>query len=154
MYLETSPGVFKPWNGEEIAGFKYPVNIEQLWSDSALAALGLYRPMAADAVPTGKVVVRTSVQRQGHLVKFVNTLANAPASQLTRIPKDVVWRRATDQEAEAMEFALSQQPIRIRRIYEGATHIETGDELFSLLESAMTSMFGAAKAKELLAPTQ
>jgi hypothetical protein len=69
-----------------------------------------------------------------------------------RISKDAIWRRATDEEAEAMEAALSSQPVRIRRIYEGATHLQTGDELFSLLEASMLQMFGADRTGELLAP--
>ena len=69
-----------------------------------------------------------------------------------RISKDAIWRRATDDEAEAMEQALAAQPIRIRRIYEGATHLQTGDELFALLEGAMVQLFGDDRARELLAP--
>lgn len=51
-----------------------------------------------------------------------------------RISKDAIWRRASDEEAEQMEAALAAQPIRLRRIYEGATHLQTGDELFTLLQ--------------------
>lgn len=69
-----------------------------------------------------------------------------------RIAKDAIWRRATDAEAEMMEQALSAQPVRIRRIYDGATHLQTGDELFGLLETAMVQMFGESRAAELLAP--
>lgn len=69
-----------------------------------------------------------------------------------RIAKDAIWRRASDEEAELMEQTLAAQPVRIRRIYEGATHIQSGDELFGLLESAMTYLFGEARAAELLAP--
>ncbi|UXN74519.1 hypothetical protein N8D56_05095 [Devosia sp. A8/3-2] len=69
-----------------------------------------------------------------------------------RISKDAIWRRATDAEAELMEQTLAAQPVRIRRIYEGATHIQSGDELFGLLETAMTALFGPSRAAELLAP--
>lgn len=69
-----------------------------------------------------------------------------------RISKDAIWRRASDEEAEQMEAALAAQPIRLRRIYEGATHLQTGDELFTLLQGAMVAMFGEDRAAELLAP--
>lgn len=74
---------------------------------------------------------------------------NLPA----RIAKNAIWERATDAEAEAMEMMLKQQHVRVRRIYEGATHISTDHELFTLLSGAMTQAFGADRAAELLAPT-
>ena len=67
------------------------------------------------------------------------------------IPKDLIWRRATDAEAEAMEVALQSQSIRLRRIYDGASVITTDDELFGMLNSAMVAMFGETRAAELLA---
>lgn len=69
-----------------------------------------------------------------------------------RIAKDSIWRRATNEEAIAMEAALQAQPVRFQRIYDGATHIESTDELFGLLKTALVQMFGEDRAKELLAP--
>lgn len=69
-----------------------------------------------------------------------------------RIAKDAIWRRASDEEAETMEALLAAQPVRIRRIYEGATHIQSGDELFGLLEAGMKALFGDERAAQLLAP--
>jgi hypothetical protein len=72
---------------------------------------------------------------------------------LSTIAKDVIWRRASDQEAEQMEALLQAQPVRLRRIYEGATSISTEDELYSVLSAALTQLFGAHRAAELLEPT-
>ncbi len=71
----------------------------------------------------------------------------------TRIAKNAIWERATDAEATVMDALLSAQPVRIRRIYDGATHIEPNHELFGLLQQALTAAFGAHRAAELLAPT-
>lgn len=71
---------------------------------------------------------------------------------LTKISKNLIWERATDAEAEQMDAALKAQPIRIRRIYDGATFISTEDELYGLLNAAMVQMFGETRAKELLEP--
>lgn len=78
LYKETAQG-FEPWNpADPIGSFRYPSNIEQLWGAEALAALGLYAPVGSDPVPDGKIVTGTTVQRVGNVVKFVNTLADAP----------------------------------------------------------------------------
>ena len=78
LYKETAQG-FVPWNpSDPIGSFRYPSNIEQLWGAEALAALGLYAPAGSDAVPDGKIVTGSSVQRVNNVVKFVNNLADAP----------------------------------------------------------------------------
>lgn len=69
------------------------------------------------------------------------------------ISKDAIWRRATDEEAELMEVALQAQPVRLQRIYEGATFISTEDELYGVLSSAVEALFGSERAEELLQPT-
>jgi len=81
LYLETPSG-FVAWNGQPIGegedAICHPLHIEQLWSAVDLAGVGLYLPAAADAVPEGKIVTGTSVDRVGGAVKFVHALADAP----------------------------------------------------------------------------
>lgn len=79
----------------------------------------------------------------------IDSGSNSPVT----ISKDAIWRRATDAEAEQMEAALQAQPVRLRRIYEGATFISTEDELFGVLEAALVQLFGAERAAQLLEPT-
>lgn len=74
LYIETSNGVFSVWPGTPIDDIRHPINIEQLWSNSELNAIGLYIPAAAATVPPSKVVVSTSVQRVDGVVKYVNVL--------------------------------------------------------------------------------
>lgn len=78
LYLEISPNIFAPWQGEPINGIRYPRAIATNWSDEDLAAIGLYSPADADPVPEGKIVTSQSVQRVEGVVKWVNELADAP----------------------------------------------------------------------------
>jgi len=72
------------WTGEAIGETRYPADIETLWSDADLAAIGLYRAAAADPVPDGKVVTGTSVQLVDGVPKTVNTLGDPPFASLTK----------------------------------------------------------------------
>lgn len=78
LYKETFLDVFVEWKGESILGTKHPINIEDLWTPEDLAAKRLYKPADADPVPAGKMVTATTVQRVGGVVKYVNTLVDAP----------------------------------------------------------------------------
>ena len=75
-----------------------------------------------------------------------------PAPVLHSLSKNLMWERVTDAEAVKMNAALMSQPIRIIRIYEGATYISNEAELYTLLHAALTQLFGAARADEILEP--
>lgn len=77
LYLEIESG-FVAWDRELIDGIRYQRAILKNWSPEELAAIGLYAPAEADAIPEGKVVASTSVQRVDGVVKFVHTLEDAP----------------------------------------------------------------------------
>jgi hypothetical protein len=62
-----------------------------------------------------------------------------------------LFRRCTDQEAEAIEAALAAQPVRKRRLFETAQYISSDDPDFADLRAAAVKMFGADRAGELLA---
>jgi len=66
------------WNYEMINNIRYPSNIEFLWSDDELAAVGLYRPLPADSVPEGKIAVGETVTVVRGKVKVVLTLEDEP----------------------------------------------------------------------------
>lgn len=74
----------------------------------------------------------------------------AAAQDHYSIPKDIIWRRATDAEAEIMDAALGSQSVRVRRIYDGAQVISTDGELYSILLAAMIQLFGESRAQQLL----
>ncbi len=45
------------WNGESINDVSHPRNIEQVWSDEELNAIGLYKLLPGDDIPAGKEIV-------------------------------------------------------------------------------------------------
>lgn len=49
--------------------------------------------------------------------------------------------------------AMEQQPIRTRKIFEAANSYRSDHELWPLLQQLATSLFGAARAAEILAPS-
>lgn len=79
LYRENPPGAFSPWDGTtRIGGVLYPLHIEQLWPAEDLAAIKLFTPEDAEAVPEGKIVTETKVRRVDGVVRFVHTFADAP----------------------------------------------------------------------------
>lgn len=79
MLYRATPEGYVPWTGAAIGGDIHPLGIETAWRAEALAAIGLYAPAAADAVPSGQRVVSTNVRRVNDVVKFVHTLEDIPA---------------------------------------------------------------------------
>jgi hypothetical protein len=67
-----------PWEGERIDGVLYPLYIGTLWSDAQLEAIGLYRPLPADTVPEGKMVISTSPEWVEGVLKYVHVLEDEP----------------------------------------------------------------------------
>lgn len=55
MLAFVENGTCKPWRGERLKGIAYPANIEALWTDEELKAIGLFR-VQRFAVPAGKKV--------------------------------------------------------------------------------------------------
>lgn len=94
LYLEDPVGTFTAWLGAPIRDVRRPLNIEQLWTTDELADVDLYIPAAADAVPNGKVVTSTSVQRVDGVVKFVDALQDAPPPTSEQIAAEVERRIA------------------------------------------------------------
>jgi len=78
-----------------------------------------------------------------------------PATDGTyNLPKQQPFIRATDEESAILEQVLLAAPARLRMIYNGATHINSGDELFATLMAMMAASLegGETRAAELLAP--
>ena len=72
-------------------------------------------------------------------------------SDVTSVMPADLWRRATDDEAEAIEAAMQSQPLRLRRIFQTATSYRSDDELWPLLLGVATELFGSERAEQLLA---
>lgn len=74
----------------------------------------------------------------------------APASETVVYPVDL-WSRMTSAEADAVEAAMTTQPARIQNIFRSASSYRSDHELWPLLVSMATSLFGAERAAVILA---
>lgn len=74
-----------------------------------------------------------------------------PATPSLITYKADIYRRCTDEEADAIEMALASASVRKRRLFESALHLDHTDEAFAFVEEALVGMFGKKRAGELLA---
>ena len=94
----------------------------------------------------------------GELVKITKAEADAmavasPELQLFTYKADI-WRRATDEEAVTLDAALKAAPLRLQRLFDGATRLVHDDPDFGSLKVGIAQAVGQARADELLAPSE
>lgn len=70
LYREMPDGSFKPWFGEELDGVWHSRNIESLWTEEELAAVGLFKAIVPEP-PPGKHSVADRVERVDGVVQHV-----------------------------------------------------------------------------------
>lgn len=80
MLAQKINGQWQTWGGEAISDIRYPLNVEQLWTDEDLAAVGLYRITDA-AIPDGKIAAEWPLQDVDGKPVNTPTLINAPIPQ-------------------------------------------------------------------------
>lgn len=74
-----------------------------------------------------------------------------PEPAIVVIPAVTLWERMTEAEAEQVNAAMATQPFRTRQIFLTANTFRSDHELWPLLESMATQLFGEVRASELLA---
>lgn len=84
------------------------------------------------------------------IVAFLNP---PPPLAVTIVYSVDLWSRMTNTEADQVGAAMDQQPFRVRRIFESANSYRSDHELWPLLEQIATTLFGAERAAEILAPS-
>lgn len=62
-----------------------------------------------------------------------------------------LWSRLSNGEAELVEAAMAEQPVRIQNIFRSAASYRSDHELWPLLTTVAADLFGAARAGEILA---
>lgn len=62
-----------------------------------------------------------------------------------------LWSRMSDTEADAVVQAMTTQTVRIQNIFRSASSYRSDHELWPLLVSMATDLFGAPRAAEILA---
>lgn len=65
-----------------------------------------------------------------------------------------IFRRMTDAEYTKYTQARSAQPARKTAVFDHSTRVEHAHPEFAELQAAFTATFGAARAAELLAPSE
>lgn len=63
------------------------------------------------------------------------------------------WSRLTNEEADAVQAAMNNQPFRLRKIFETAKTFREDHELWPMLEGLASVLFGSVRAGEILAPS-
>lgn len=65
-----------------------------------------------------------------------------------------LWERMTKDEADAVGAAMAEQDFRTRKIFESASSYRSDHELWPLLHQIATTLFGEARAAQILAPSE
>lgn len=74
-----------------------------------------------------------------------------PSRPLVRLPKAELWRRATNEEAEAIDNAFAAAAVRLRRIFEATQHLDTREADYPALRAVIVTALGKKRAGEILA---
>jgi len=64
-----------------------------------------------------------------------------------------LWTRLTEEEAEQVNGEMAQQSFRTRKIFESANSYRSDHDLWPLLQQIATTLFGAERAAQILAPS-
>lgn len=73
-----------------------------------------------------------------------------PLPPVTVLPAVTLWERLTNAEADQVNTTMATQPFRTRQIFMTANTFRSDHELWPLLESMATDLFGEERAVQLL----
>lgn len=132
------------WRAEDDRIFSSKEGKEIAETDAAFTAWS-----EAGGIPTVWPRDDAGEQTQAALNDVLNAFKPQPAPVITY--KADIYRRCTDDEADAIEMALAAAPVRQRRLFESALHLDHSDDAFAFAQEAMIGMFGKKRAGELLA---
>ncbi|WP_193559308.1 MULTISPECIES: hypothetical protein [Agrobacterium] len=90
--------------------------------------------------------------RDGEIVDVEPPMVEVP-EPVTVVYGVDLWSRMTDTEADQVGAAMAEQPFRVRKIFETANSYRSDHELWPLLVQIATTLFGAERAAEILAPS-
>ena len=99
----------------------------------------------------GNLYVGRDEQTPEEIIAELETPSNTVPTPVI-VPAVTLWERMTNAEAEQVEAAMATQPFRTRQIFLTANTFRSDHELWPLLESMATDLFGEARSAQLLAP--
>lgn len=79
----------------------------------------------------------------------VAAFLNPPAPPYV-LSLEALWGRMTDEEAEAFDGVIATSPVRLRRMFNVASSITEGTELFLFVLDKLTTLFGEPRALEII----
>lgn len=104
-------------------------------------------------VPEGAVEVPSPPEDGGQKWDFgAEEWGAIPPPLIVLYPVDL-WSRMTDAEADQVEAAMAGQTVRIQNVFKSASSYRSDHELWALLQTTATQLFGAGRAAEILAPS-
>ena len=106
-----------------------------------------------DAYPSGTIEVPIKPSENHHWQngEWVYVEPEPEPETVISIPAVTFWERTSEAEGTAIEAMLNQQPFRVRQIFMTAQSYRSDHELWPLLQTAATQLFGEQRAAELLA---
>lgn len=153
MFAYGGPNWKEVPNNEEFFFGDYVVSYETLlkWNDAELAKAGI-KKVKLQSVPEGKQVASYTIANNSGSPVQVCVFEDIPEPAYTTYKTDI-WRRCTDEEAEAMEQALLAAPAKLRRLFNDATIIEHNSPEFVYLRAGIERAVGVDRADVILAPS-
>lgn len=121
--------------------------VDGVWIATDLSAEPEEVRLSAAIAWTADVIAAARARAEAAYVPFAPPV-------LTRLYKTTLWRRCTDAEFQAIRAVLALQDERAQAIWNDANYIDSRDETYSQISGAAVALFGAARAAELLAPTE
>lgn len=106
MLAQKINGTWTPWNGERIDDILHPVNIEQLWPDEELSAIGLARVVRAE-VPAGKRATNWTLVDVAGVPTETPTLEDIPVERRLVAKSLIVDRLYSTMKLDAALAALN-----------------------------------------------
>ncbi|MEX2741077.1 hypothetical protein AB3480_06470 [Rhizobium mongolense] len=76
----------------------------------------------------------------------------APPPAPYSLDKMVLWLRLSEEEANAVDAAMTLQSARLRGIWNTAQSVQSDSEFFGTLLAFLTAVIGGARANQVLAP--
>lgn len=127
-------------------------DLEQAVANFA-AELAQHASTVDQPAPASHPLVEQIVRSHGGNFSISAAEDDPAQAAMTRLLKAELWRRLSDDEAEALDAALVAAPARLRRIYEAATYLDTTDADYPALRAGIVAALGEARADEVLSPT-
>lgn len=144
-WIEVVPG-----RDVTIDGVMSSYDTVQLWSSQMRTARGV-KTIVDDAIPAGKEATGSALVDNAGVPRHVWTLIDAPTPMIITSKADI-FRRATEEEAQALDGAMAEAPAKQRRTFEAIQYIDHSDPDFPDLRSFIANVVGStARADELLA---